>query len=64
MPLLVPGYGSQGRPARDVAGAFDDDGFGAIVNNSRGITFAYQRPASTPGSATTGKPRSSRPSTT
>jgi orotidine-5'-phosphate decarboxylase len=41
----VPGYGSQGASARDVADAFDSDGFGAIINNSRGITFAYQRPA-------------------
>lgn len=41
--LLVPGFGSQGGTARDVAGAFDDDGLGAIVNSSRGIIFAYQR---------------------
>jgi orotidine-5'-phosphate decarboxylase len=45
VPLLVPGYGSQGASARDVAGAFDAEGWGAIINNSRGITFAYQRPA-------------------
>jgi orotidine-5'-phosphate decarboxylase len=45
VPLLVPGYGSQGATGRDVAGAFDSDGWGALVNNSRGITFAYQRPA-------------------
>jgi orotidine-5'-phosphate decarboxylase len=43
VPLLVPGYGSQGAVGRDVAGAFDSEGFGAIINNSRGITFAYQR---------------------
>jgi orotidine-5'-phosphate decarboxylase len=43
VPLLVPGYGSQGASARDVAGAFDSEGWGAIINNSRGITFAYQR---------------------
>ncbi len=43
--MLIPGYGSQGATARDVAGAFDSDGLGAIVNNSRGITFAYQRAA-------------------
>jgi orotidine-5'-phosphate decarboxylase len=42
--LLVPGYGSQGGTARDVAGAFDEHGLGAIVNNSRGIIFAHQRP--------------------
>lgn len=42
--ILVPGYGAQGGTAADVAVAFDDDGLGAIVNNSRGITFAYQKP--------------------
>jgi orotidine-5'-phosphate decarboxylase len=42
--LLVPGYGSQGGTARDVAGAFDEHGLGAIVNNSRGVIFAHQRP--------------------
>lgn len=45
VPILVPGYGSQGATGHDVAGAFDSDGLGAIVNNSRGITFAYQRAA-------------------
>jgi len=39
--LLVPGYGSQGGTARDVAGAFDSQGLGAVVNNSRGIIFAH-----------------------
>ncbi len=43
--LLVPGYGTQGGTGRDVAGAFDENGLGAIINNSRGITFAYERPA-------------------
>ena len=42
--LLVPSFGSQGGTARDVAGAFDENGLGAIVNNSRGIIFAQQRP--------------------
>ncbi len=42
--FLVPGYGSQGATARDVAGAFAEDGLGAIVNNSRGIIFAHARP--------------------
>ena len=41
-PLLVPGYGSQGGRAADVAGAFTDSGLGALVNNSRGINFAYR----------------------
>jgi orotidine-5'-phosphate decarboxylase len=42
-PLLVPGYGSQGGTAADVAGAFFEDGLGALVNSSRGILFAYRR---------------------
>jgi orotidine-5'-phosphate decarboxylase len=41
--LLVPGYGSQGATAKDVAAAFDAQGGGAIVNNSRGIIFAHAR---------------------
>jgi orotidine-5'-phosphate decarboxylase len=41
--FLVPGYGTQGGTAADVAGAFDGEGLGAIVNNSRGLTFAYLR---------------------
>ena len=39
--FLVPGFGSQGGTARDVAAAFDSAGRGAIVNNSRGIIFAH-----------------------
>ncbi|HEX4149987.1 MAG TPA: orotidine-5'-phosphate decarboxylase [Pirellulales bacterium] len=42
--LLVPGYGSQGGTAKDVAPAFDPCGLGALVNNSRGIIFAYRNP--------------------
>ncbi len=42
--FLVPGYGAQGAGAADVAGAFDERGLGAIVNNSRGIIFAHARP--------------------
>ena len=40
--FLVPGYGSQGGSAHDVAGAFDANGLGALVNNSRGIIFAHK----------------------
>jgi orotidine-5'-phosphate decarboxylase len=40
--LLIPGYGSQGGAAADVAAGFDAPGLGAIVNNARGIIFAYQ----------------------
>ena len=39
--FLVPGFGSQGGTARDVAAAFDASGHGAVVNNSRGIIFAH-----------------------
>ncbi len=41
--ILVPGYGAQGGTAADVAGAFFDDGTGALVNASRSILFAYAR---------------------
>jgi orotidine-5'-phosphate decarboxylase len=41
--FLVPGYGAQGGTARDVAGAFDTQGLGAIVNSSRAIIFAHAR---------------------
>jgi len=41
--FLVPGFGSQGGTAQDVAPAFDQRGLGAVVNNSRGIIFAYRR---------------------
>lgn len=43
VPLLVPGYGSQGGTSADVAGAFDAAGLGAVVNSSRGIIFAYKK---------------------
>lgn len=42
VPLLVPGYGSQGGAAADVGAAFTSTGLGALVNNSRGINFAYR----------------------
>jgi orotidine-5'-phosphate decarboxylase len=45
IPMLVPGYGTQGGTSRDVSAAFDADGLGALINNSRGITHAYERPA-------------------
>jgi orotidine-5'-phosphate decarboxylase len=41
--FLVPGYGSQGGAAADVAPAFDVRGLGAVVNNSRGLIFAHAR---------------------
>ena len=39
--LLVPGYGAQGGTAADTAAAFRDDGLGAVVNSSRGITACF-----------------------
>ncbi len=41
--ILVPGYGAQGGGAKDVAGAFDKNGLGAIINSSRGIMCAYKK---------------------
>lgn len=42
-PFLVPGYGSQGGGAAEVAAAFRPNGLGALVNSSRGIIFAHSR---------------------
>lgn len=42
--FLVPGFGSQGGTAADVASAFDANGLGAIINSSRAIIFAHARP--------------------
>ncbi|QDU81351.1 Orotidine 5'-phosphate decarboxylase [Polystyrenella longa] len=44
VPFLVPGYGSQGGTSADVASAFDTGGLGALINSSRGINFAYNKP--------------------
>ena len=41
--FLVPGYGAQGGGAQDVAGAFDENGLGAIVNSSRAILTAWKK---------------------
>jgi orotidine-5'-phosphate decarboxylase len=41
--FLIPGYGAQGGTAKDAAAGFRSDGHGAIVNNSRGIIFAYKQ---------------------
>jgi orotidine-5'-phosphate decarboxylase len=38
--ILVTGYGTQGASSRGAAVCFNDDGLGAIVNSSRGITYA------------------------
>jgi orotidine-5'-phosphate decarboxylase len=41
--FLVPGYGAQGAGAADVRACFGADGYGAIVNSSRAILYAYRR---------------------
>lgn len=41
--FLVPGYGAQGGGANDVAGAFDKNGLGAVVNSSRAILTAWKK---------------------
>jgi len=41
--ILVPGYGHQGGTGKDVVPNFNREGHGAIVNNSRGVIFAYAR---------------------
>ncbi len=41
--FLVPGYGAQGGGAQGVAGGFDENGLGAIVNSSRAILCAYRK---------------------
>ncbi len=45
--FLVPGYGAQGATAADVVGCFDARGYGAIINASRSIIFAFRTPAYT-----------------
>ncbi len=42
--ILIPGFGAQGGTAQDVLAGFDDQGMGAIVNNSRNLIFAHRRP--------------------
>jgi orotidine-5'-phosphate decarboxylase len=39
--FLVPGYGTQGATAADVAPLFKSDGTGALVSASRSIIYAY-----------------------
>ncbi|MBI3328880.1 MAG: orotidine-5'-phosphate decarboxylase [Nitrospinae bacterium] len=41
--FLLPGYGAQGAQAEDVRACFNPDGYGALVNSSRAIIFAYRR---------------------
>lgn len=41
--ILVPGYGSQGGTGKDCTNSFHKEGTGAIVNNSRGVIFNWQK---------------------
>jgi len=41
--FLVPGYGAQGGSGSTVAGAFDSNGMGAIINASRSLMCAWQK---------------------
>lgn len=41
--FLVPGYGAQGGTAKDVCGAFDKFGHGAVVLAGRSIACAWQK---------------------
>jgi len=40
--FLVPGYGAQGATANDTMPCFDKQGYGAIINSSRKILYAYK----------------------
>ena len=42
-PFLVPGYGAQGATGKDLAGCFDKNGGGAVVNASRSLLCAHQK---------------------
>lgn len=44
--ILIPGVGAQGGKVEDLAVAFDKDGLGALISQSRGVMGAFQ-----PGSA-------------
>ncbi|MBW3002843.1 orotidine-5'-phosphate decarboxylase [Candidatus Woesearchaeota archaeon] len=41
--ILGPGFGAQGGTAEDAVIIFGKDGYGAIINSSRGVIFAYER---------------------
>ena len=40
--FLVPGFGAQGATADQVSASFNKNGYGALINSSRGIIFAYE----------------------
>lgn len=41
--FLGPGYGGQGATADDCATLFNDDGYGAVINNARAVIAAWQK---------------------
>lgn len=41
--FLIPGYGAQGGGADGAVVGFNKDGYGGVVNSSRGIIFAYAK---------------------
>ena len=41
--FLVTGYGAQGGGGQGVVPCFNSDGYGAVINSSRGIIFAYEK---------------------
>lgn len=42
--FLMPGYGAQGATSDDAVHAFKKDGYGALINSSRAICYAYLEP--------------------
>ncbi|MFW5991281.1 MAG: orotidine-5'-phosphate decarboxylase [Candidatus Nanoarchaeia archaeon] len=43
--FLVPGYGKQGGTADDAVVGFNGDGYGAVVNSSRGVIYNFNENA-------------------
>jgi len=42
--FLVPGYKAQGGTIDDIINCFDINGYGAVINSSRGIMYAFMSP--------------------
>ena len=43
VPFLLPGYGMQGAKAETMGRGFGAQGYGAVVNSSRGILYSFAR---------------------
>ena len=41
---LVPGYGAKGATGDDAGAAFHEDGWGAVINATRSVIYAWERP--------------------